>query len=73
MGNAFCPEVSNTTNDLRVVRKQESARGQLSRRTTGSSPTTPITVSNKPGAAKKSDFNFIKVIGAGSYGKVYLV
>ena len=24
-------------------------------------------------AAKKDDFNFIRVIGAGSYGKVYLV
>ena len=65
MGNECCAEQSNV--DLRVVAMdkrlaryaQQQEQAPLKRR-----PTNP---------ACKDDFSFIKVIGQGSYGKVFLV
>ena len=77
MGNKFCPEVSNTTNDMRFVAKRVRREGQYdqheARLSKPSPPPNPVIKSNVPGAAVKDDFTFIKVVGAGSYGKVYLV
>ena len=65
MGQAFCPEVSNTTTDMRF----EKGQNKLQR-----DERSPKQVTKKPmNPATKEDFNFIKVVGVGSYGKVFLV
>ena len=65
MGKALCPEVSNTNADLREVQHLTIARKEE-------------TLTAKPykrpeNAATKDDFTMKKVIGVGTYGKVYLV
>ena len=69
MGQAFCPEVSNTNEDLRGLPQRGLKRGGLSSPHRGDDkrPKRPLN------AAKKEDFSPIKVIGVGSYGKVFLV
>ena len=63
MGQVFCPEVSNTGTDLRAIQMDHHLkRAEQSR---------PVRRPTNP--ASKDDFNFIKVIGLGSYGKVFLV
>ena len=65
MGQAFCPEVSNTTTDMRF----EKGQSKLQR-----DDRSPKQVTKKVmNPATKEDFNFIKVVGVGSYGKVFLV
>ncbi len=65
MGPALCPEVSNTTTDLRTLPSNAKlSRNDRSPKRTTQKPLNPAT---------KEDFNFIKVVGVGSYGKVFLV
>ena len=82
MGNVACcaDSESSTANDLRRLARRQGQyddhhlarlRGQRAQSITDDSEA--AIKSDLPGAAVKSDFKFIKVIGAGSYGKVYLV
>ena len=65
MGGALCPEVSNTTPDLRGI----PAGASVARR----DPIEEQKPKRPANAANKEDFSFIKVVGQGSYGKVFLV
>ena len=65
MGGALCPGVSNTTTDLRGI----TPGGGVVRRE-AVEVEKPKRIAN---AANKEDFSFIKVVGQGSYGKVFLV
>ena len=61
-----CPGVTNTNADMRVTRDKQNnvVSRQQSQASGGISPAY---------TAKKDDFMFIKVVGLGSYGKVFLV
>ena len=61
MGNACCADESQTSVDLRQVRQRSLARREDKK------PDRPAN------AASLEDFNMKKVIGVGSYGKVFLV
>jgi len=69
MGTSMCPAVSQTTDDYRMNMPRDLQRQQKN------IPESPHRRQNKPpiNKATKEDFHFIKVVGQGSYGKVYLV
>ena len=75
MGNTLCPAVSQTTTDHRANLDEMRIRRD---QTPGADPyeydSPRQRKKQRPmNPAAKEDFHFIKVIGQGSYGKVFLV